>query len=272
MRSPSPLLLKVGALTEGNSYGFNYRAANYPGTGDLGSGRVVMPDWKNAADEWRKNGGEGESDWQEFARRAGILPDAIDLGWAYLQRTAKSINTTAPKERDLPSSSKPNQGPPIGKILSQPYQGSPVGDILARVRFGEALVALRTVLGEATSFWGNNVVSFHMMKTPFNPGPGLSFHTKSAEEVWRIAKQVADEMPKEQTSVIISRAMERMKVLMTELTPEDMKLLEMAVNWYLAGKSAGMEQPAPITNNNRLGGMPGGPFNSNSTGVGRGSP
>jgi len=241
MKRTAPLLI-LGHLAEGNPFGFNWRSPSFPGSGDLGTGRVSRPDVKIAAKDWKKGGGKTQSEWEEYAKRMGVFPADIQKGWDSL--SASEINVSSPQTKKLPPGFKP-------------YSGSPVGDVISRAKFGEAFLTLRSFIGEATSWWGYSVPNFHMMKTPFNPGPGFGFHTKSAEEVWRLAKAVADENPKEKTTAIIGKAVDRANVLITELTPEDMKMLEMAVNWYLAGKSAGMEEPTPPYNGNKTAGARG---------------
>jgi hypothetical protein len=239
----TPLLHALcSPLEEGNPFGTNWRSPSFPGSGDLGTGKVSRPDAPLAAKDWKKEGGKTKTEWEEYAKRMGIFPADIQKGWDSLE--GASINTTAPAPKKVPPGFKP-------------YSGSPVGDVLSRARFGESFLALRAFIGEATSWWGYSVPNLAMLKTPVNPGPGFGFHTKSAEEVWRLAKVVADENPKEKTVAIIGKAVDRAKVLNTELTPEDMKMLEMAVNWYLAGKSAGMEQPTPPSNGNKTAGARG---------------
>lgn len=105
----------------------------------------------------------------------------------------------------------------------------------------EVLSSLKHVLGEYADWSGYEV--------PLNPShvpaPVFGFHTKTAEKVWKHAQQIADAHPKETTAAIVSKAIDRADVPASELTPEDSKMLDMAVNWYLAGKVSGMEQPFP---------------------------
>lgn len=98
---------------------------------------------------------------------------------------------------------------------------------------------LRKVLGELADWQGYDV-NFNPTKAP---SPLFGFHTPSAEVVWKYAKKIADRHPKEATAAIISKAIERSKVPASELTPEDSKMLDMAVNWYLAGKLTGDQPP-----------------------------
>lgn len=105
----------------------------------------------------------------------------------------------------------------------------------------EAFESLRRVLGEYAD-WQGYRVSANLSHVP---APVFGFHTKSAETVWKHAQRVADAAPKETTAAIVSKAIDRSEIPVSELTPEDMKMLDMAVNWYLAGKVSGMEQPFP---------------------------
>lgn len=111
-----------------------------------------------------------------------------------------------------------------------------------------AIQALKAILGEYADWQGFDV-NFNPSKTP---SPLFGFHTPSAEVVWKYAKKIADRNPKETTAVILSKAIERSKIPVAELTPEDSKMLDMAVNWYLAGKLTGNEPPTtkPYGGNN----------------------
>lgn len=111
--------------------------------------------------------------------------------------------------------------------------------------------ALRAILGE-TGGWEGYTVALNVSKAP---SPAFGFRTKSAEEVWTYAQKVAEAHPKEASPAIISKAIEQSGIPVSELTPEDMKLLDMAVNWYLAGKINGTESPKtpPYGGNNTSG-------------------
>ena len=105
----------------------------------------------------------------------------------------------------------------------------------------DVLKKLKDVLGEYAD-WQGYSVPINVGRTP---ATGFGFHTKGAEEIWKYAQRLADAHPKETTASIIGKAIDQSNIPITELTPEDSKMLDMAVNWYLAGKVGGMEQPGP---------------------------
>lgn len=129
-------------------------------------------------------------------------------------------------------------------------QSAPVVEAPASKR-AEAYKTLRAILGE-TGGWEGYTVALDVSKAP---SPAFGFRTKSAEEVWSFAQKVAEAHPKEASPAIISKAIEQSGIPVSELTPEDMKLLDMAVNWYLAGKITGTESPKtpPYGGNNTSG-------------------
>jgi hypothetical protein len=211
------------------------------GPTDMGTGRSLRPDYKEAAKRWHQEG-PGTKDrtaWEEYATRMGLMPDDIEKGWAFLAG-----------------------------------------------RMRESVEVLLSILGENTSWSGGlveggaatwsgyqlaNPALVHTPSTPA-PFPGFGFHTKSAEKVWDYAKHIAAENPTSKTDAIIGWALEASKVLAMELTPEDVKMLEMAINWYIAGKHW---DDNPKDRNPQIAGMPAGPFRSVAYGhelAGKGAP
>jgi hypothetical protein len=231
---------------------------------------ALRPDFREVADSWRKGAlrsgklsPQHKPSWEEHAKRLGLFPVDIERGWEYL-----NSNDSERALSDLGSVFGP---------LPKPTSGPPVGAVTSRASMREALNDLKCVFGEATSWWGYSVPHLLMLRTPQNPvqaNPGFGFHTPSAQLVWDEARKLADENPKAETKVIINAALERAKVMVTELTPEDAKLLDMAINWYISGK-IGSKLPDVPQSNVRSGGMPGGPFRSNTDGhhlASRGAP
>ena len=199
------------------------------GPKDMGSGRSIAPDFKEAARRWQQEG-QGTKDrpaWEEYAKRMGLMPDDVEKGWAFL----------------------------AGQMR-------------------EAVGVLQSILGETTSWSGYSLVSPALIATPTTPQPfpGFSFHTKSAEKVWEYAKDITSKNPTAKTETIIGWALDASKVLAMELTPEDVKMLEMAINWYITGKHW---EDNPKDRNPQIAGMPAGPFRSVGYGhelAGKGAP
>lgn len=115
----------------------------------------------------------------------------------------------------------------------------------------EAVAALRQVLGEYAD-WQGYVVPINPSHTP--AATGFGFHTKAAEVIWNHARKVANAHPKDTTAAIVLKAIELSGLPASELTPEDSKLLEMAVNWYLAGKVGAMTPVGPPYGGNNASG------------------
>jgi hypothetical protein len=98
------------------------------------------------------------------------------------------------------------------------------------------------------------------------PAAGFPFHTKTADVVFKKALELIKLHPDKKSSEILKLAIDKSQSPVTELTPEDGKLLDIAINWAQNGKTG-------VGFNNRIGGMPGGPFRSTTHSVGgRGAP
>ena len=253
-------LISVKSLFEtGSPYGISQTTATYPGSGSIGTGAVIRPDWKTNADEWLQTASSFDQwDWEEYAARMGLFPEDVMTGWEYILSQKKQDANSAPVI-PLPApgmpSGKPQGGPPVGAAVSR-----------APNRY-EALDVARKLFTEATSWWGYSVPNLGMINMPQTVGdmgsmgaPGFGFHTKSAETAWEEAKKVADKNPKMSTNEIMIQALRNVKIPATELTPEDSSLMEIGINWYLSGMTAGIEKVTPAPSGVRTGGTPGGPF------------
>jgi hypothetical protein len=80
------------------------------------------------------------------------------------------------------------------------------------------------------------------------------YRTETAEVVWRHAAQLVVKHPEMDEQQVLQRAVEISGANPLDLSPEDWRLLEMAIEWRKNGIK-GVKQP-------RIGGMPGGPYNS----------
>lgn len=88
---------------------------------------------------------------------------------------------------------------------------------------------------------------------PNEPGwQPFPYRTETAEVLWREIVKLIPLYPALNDSQIIRKAVEETGVSPLDLSPEDWRLLEMAVEWRRNGLK-GMKKP-------RIGGAPGGPF------------
>lgn len=90
-------------------------------------------------------------------------------------------------------------------------------------------------------------------------GPeAFPYRTRTAEVIWEKAKKLISLHPELDEQGILRKAVLDSGVNSLDLTPEDWRLLEMAVEWFKNG-TTGIPKP-------RIGGAPGGPANSASDG------
>lgn len=110
---------------------------------------------------------------------------------------------------------------------------------------------LKAVFGESIPWTGYEVPNINQMKiqperpgnvrVPDGPSPGWAeraafpFHTASAEKVWASVKKLMFKNKTAQTSEILRMAIEDSGVYGIDLTPEDAKLLAMAIDWARNG-------------------------------------
>jgi len=80
------------------------------------------------------------------------------------------------------------------------------------------------------------------------------YRTETAEVLWKHAKDLIPKHPEMNEADILKRAVEISGVDPLDLSPEDWRLLEMAIEWRKSGLTG---QPRP-----RIGGAPGGPYDS----------
>lgn len=195
----------------------------YSGYGELGTGTVSFPDAAQSAKAFRKGLG-----------KRGI----VDTDRAAWQEYAK-------------------------RLSMMPDDIEKGWNLLSRGRAEEAIDA---VFGESTAWGGYYIPNPGMMaiSQPEAPvdgqgggggsgGTGFPFRTASAEKVFREASRLILLYPELSPSEILRMAVEKSGVSQVELTPEDEQLLLISVQWLQTG---------PARTDIRIGGTPGGPFNS----------
>lgn len=138
------------------------------------------------------------------------------------------------------------------------------------LRLQSALAVLDSVFGENTSWTGYSVPNIFQIRTPHQPAPGFGFRTGAAEKIWIRAVGIMKKNPKMLPREVTALALQQDdQVLPFELTPEDYRLIDMGLYWIQSGKG---DWAVPAGVPPRIGGMPGGPFNSVSYLGRRGAP
>jgi len=225
---PSPPLVPV---SEAGGRGWTIK------TGYTGTGAVVFPDTDKEASAFLKSIGRpvtpsDRSGWETYAGRLGMPKAAQERAWAAMTR------------KEL------------------------------RPKLAEALDTLKAVF-EGYKWSGYSVPMPHNMqnrekgpsslepqpagqKNPFSPPPAsFPFHTKVSRKVHEKALQLMRMYPLEGPASILKRATIAVGVTpMVDITPEDEKLLKMAIDFAQNG-------PAK-SDGNRIGGAPAGPFNTDN--------
>ena len=140
-------------------------------------------------------------------------------------------------------------------------------------KLNKLLEELTTVLGEYAGWSG-----FYGALPGAGPGGGAPvgrdlsgqawpWRTTSAHHVWAIAKKLIPMYPEVSEPEILRMAVQKSGIPPRQLTPEDWRLLEMAIEWRRNGTTY-VKSP-------RIGGAPGGPASSYRDGhflKGRGAP
>ena len=91
------------------------------------------------------------------------------------------------------------------------------------------------------------------------PISSFPYRTRTAEVVWDMAKQLVPLHPELDERQIMALALQKSGVQAVDLTPEDWRLLEIAIE---SRKNGTLGLPKP-----RIGGSPGGPYNTGAEGA-----
>lgn len=83
------------------------------------------------------------------------------------------------------------------------------------------------------------------------------YRTQTAEVVWKHARDLIPKHPELNEADLLKRAIESSGVDPLDLSPEDWRLLEMAIEWRKSGMASRRQ---------RIGGAPGGPADSRGMG------
>jgi hypothetical protein len=239
-RTTSRASFREGSMSKMGGRGWRLR------TGYMGSGAVVFPDTDASAKAFLKSIGRpltaaDRDGWFAYTQRISMAPDAAERAWKRMM--------------------KPSLRPKLDEVLRE----------------------LRDVF-ESTSWWGFSVPHLfgtkqgsYKMPTPHDnkpaknkakqgvpntPIPSFPYHTKAARQVYKKALELIRLYPMDNPTQIMRRAISAVDMNpVMDLTPEDEKLLRMAIEYA---------QQGPAGEPSKIGGAPGGPFNS--TGKTRGAP
>jgi hypothetical protein len=257
--NPAPLPLKaaesktVQEVGPASSVGPGWRSQG----ANIGTGAVVYPDPKEAADAFLKATPAPSKDrkaWEMYADRLGVSPQGVDLGWNYIQsHHEENLARATLKKVFGESTAWAGSWVPLKNLIDpnkrevQP-KDKPFKDKQPKVQPEEPIPEAIAVMGIKT----------HQAPQVGNArgqaiqaqDPGFPFGTWSAKKVWEMAQQLVSMYPLKNPAEILAMAIQKSGVLTSELTPEDDQLLKMAIDFL---------QNGPARTNVRTGGAPGGP-------------
>jgi hypothetical protein len=198
--------------------------------GSMGTNSVVFPDTDKEALAFKRSLGRSvvASDkvgWDTYAGRLSIPKDASDRAWASL-RTRKGVS----EAMDL-----------LNRVFEASGSGSWMLNPLA--------VKMRHGAPDSEPSPTPVKPSGAIAPTP----PSFPFHTKVSRKIYEKALKMVRLYPLEGPSQILKRAiMAAGATPLVDVTPEDEKLLRMAIDFA---------QNGPAGEPNKIGGAPGGPLN-----------
>ena len=276
-----PPLLPFASTTE------NIAASPGPGWRsqgtNIGTGAVVKQDPVSTANDWartqkRRLSRKDWPAWQEHARRMGLDPDEMDMGWRTVmdrpeQVQASALDTlkTVFGEAGSMAPGSPGGsgagwrgywGPAPGTVSGQKPANQPQPeDEIHPEDMQKQPKKKKKQLGETSGRLGVNIKTHQAPQIgnakgqaqDANENPGFGFRTWSARMVFEMAQRLIGLYPLMKPEEILGMAIRKSGVLTSELTPEDDRMLKMAIDWAQNGAAK---------TNVRTGGAPGGPFRS----------
>jgi hypothetical protein len=224
-------------------------------TGYTGTGAVVFPDSDKAAKDFlnslqRPITARDRTGWFTYASRIGMANDVAERVWATL---------TKPSLRPKLSSGLVKEFEDVFEGVSWTgHGGHPASPLGMKMRHG----GFRNEPPPTQSSQKHKGYTDIQQKSPTmggkrsEPKPSFPFHTKAARDVWAKAEELIGLYPLENPTQLLKRAMSDQEISpLMDLTPEDEKLLRMAIDHA---------QNGPPKSLSRIGGAPGGPFNSSN--------
>lgn len=202
---------------------------------NIGSGAVVMPDADKEIQVFAKSLGRpikasDRAGWEAYAERLSVPKEGVAPAWVTLRARmsvseAMSVLDSVFEQVSASGSWMPNP------MLTKMSHGAPGNEPNPEPVKPSVNVPIATA------------------------PPSFPFHTKVSRKIYQKALKFKELYPLEGAAQILKRAiMAAGATPLVDITPEDEKLLRMAIDFAQNGpaKSKG----------NRIGGMPGGPFNS----------
>jgi hypothetical protein len=223
-------------------------------TGNLGTGAVVFPDPAQSASDFATALGRPvkASDldgWREYARRLSIPEKAAESAWrAVVKAAQKPLKSALEDLRAVFGEELGAMAVPVTRIFTPkmthggPQIEPPPNGTVKKIKDLKK---------------GDPPEPPPDPGVPSAPEPSFPYHTKEAGKVWKAALALVDLYPTEGPADILKRALSKAGVKGIEITPEDEKLLQMAIHFA---------QNGPPRSLSRIGGMPGGPFDSTGYG------
>jgi hypothetical protein len=240
------------------------------GGANLGSGRVMKPDPVSTVNDWvraqkRPLSRKDWPAWQEHARRMGLGPEDMDTGWRTVMDRPEQVQLAALatlKKVFGESVSWSGYWVPQPGLLGGQKRVTSSRPELER---DPANMQVRETKKKKKKLGERISVNVKTHQAPFGnepestptANPGFGFRTWSASLVFEMAQRLVGLYPQSKPEEILAMAIRKSGVTSTELTPEDDKMLKMAIDWAQNGAAK---------TNVRIGGTPGGPLRSTGDG------
>jgi len=199
--------------------------------GNLGNGVVAYPDSAKAARAFQKGLGRpvtasDRDEWFEYARRIGLQGGAAEDFWGKVVKASqKPLRAAVEDLNQVFGENTQWQGyslPGIHQIKMRhggPQMEPPPGGTAKQIKDLKKGEKAKKPPGE----------TFPVAL------PSFPYHTKEAAAVWKAALDLVLQYPKEGPAEILKLALSKAGVAGIELTPEDEKLLQMAIGFAQNG-------------------------------------
>lgn len=128
--------------------------------------------------------------------------------------------------------------------------------------WSEAVSLVKALFTEGNQFWWGSLgwsVPYPSQFSLPSSSPPMPFHTASAQQIWDHLLKNLEKYRDQPTTAAIGQAATDAGISAWELTPEDLRLLDMAVSWAQAGTRFDDPPPEPV---GKSAGVHGGPFKS----------
>jgi hypothetical protein len=164
-------------------------------------------------------------------------------------------------EDDAPEEAPEEEEPVIPPLPNRSRAPEPVSGTNSETArkappdLGKVKEDLDSVFVLSPSTAGHWMPSVSSIENP-NGAPGFPFRTVAAEKVFAMAKKLIPMFPNATAMQLMSDAVDKAQVLYTELTPEDVSLLELAIHYAQTGRDADFVTPPIVRTGNGVGNGP----------------